>query len=727
MRYRGAQYKTLGYFFNGRNAMRTFDGALYTLCGINGPGTSFGRFTPSISSGAGGVLLGRYRYFVQPCNSKHFNPRGRPVVGIPSRISPEYNAVNATVTVQNIPSTHADPQVDYWLIYRSKAGTFNDGSAPEGQDFYYVDRVPMGTTSYNDNTPDANLPQQDTLRFNQNIPMTFKQGVIFGDRMFGFGFDPIATGTVSKATNTITFKSRTSNVNLITTSGAHGYAVGQYVTVVTGSIDLQFDGCYQVKTTPSGTTFTYDKDGADIGNTAETGTVEVLNFTSVTIPDGVVGCWFKAATDTAGNQYRIYGVNSASQVAIDRGFSGALAGAAFYIYRDAWEILISEFEDMQAWGPDGYGVVYKREVPGRDPAVCGLVWNGMLLVFSTQNIYAITGKDPDITNVQISAEPVYKGLGTVGTDAVDTVEGEIYFLDRQGPAVLAGGAAPQLMGKNLLTDWITNLNATDLGLAVVGCDGRYVYFSVPKTTGDSENGKSFRYDRYLDAWNEERFMHPSGYVHDDGDNGTPGLFFMQGGSLFQPNSGTTDVVAQVYSGAATSGDTLSLADTGAVFPTASGGMVEAYVHLWDATGAYQGSRRIATNTGTGLTWASTGAGGGALGSPVAAGWTYKIGIIWWYWVTKKYQSPTKDKRDLNAYVLFDGYPAPGAAVTGSVTATEIIDGQQAANSQTVSNDEPQKPLDLNARNADLQLRIESQDGAVIRGVGIDSAVKAATK
>ena len=62
---------------------------------------------------------------------------------------------------------------------------------------------------------------------------------------------------------------RSSNVVTITTSGNHGYAAGQRVSIAEVS-DFTFNGSYYVETVPSSTTFTYTQEGATGSGTGGT-------------------------------------------------------------------------------------------------------------------------------------------------------------------------------------------------------------------------------------------------------------------------------------------------------------------------------------------------------------------------------------------------------------------------------------------------------------------------
>jgi hypothetical protein len=106
--------------------------------------------------------------------------------------------------------------------------------------------------------------------------------------------------TVSTITKAVSNKALTSNVATLTTSTTHGFAVGDIVVV--GSVDATFNGTYVVKAVPTTTTFTYDKENANVTSAAVSpaGTAEVTTtrrFAGVIrdASDGVVK-FFKDAT-----------------------------------------------------------------------------------------------------------------------------------------------------------------------------------------------------------------------------------------------------------------------------------------------------------------------------------------------------------------------------------------------------------------------------------------------
>jgi hypothetical protein len=118
----------------------------------------------------------------------------------------------------------------------------------------------------------ANLRPQQFLR-----SMQWEQATNTGSSTFntflgclmldGFDIDkifPTITATVSN-------KALTSNVATLTTSAAHGLAVGMEI-VVTG-VDATFNGTYTIATVPTTTTLTYAKTATDVPSAAATGTI----------------------------------------------------------------------------------------------------------------------------------------------------------------------------------------------------------------------------------------------------------------------------------------------------------------------------------------------------------------------------------------------------------------------------------------------------------------------
>ncbi len=572
-RVRGVQYKDRFYPFNGTNLMRACDGNVFTKAGIAridastaANGFNPTNLTPTATLGGTG-LTGNYRYFVTPCNSKKLNAAGRALEGLPSNISAAVTPANQTPTITNIPTTHPDSQVDSFNVYRNKSGVYDSNIPNVEQDFFLVGSVALGTGTFADKVSDDTLTGRPRLRFNQNVPASFQFGVVYNNRLYGAGFAPIFAGTVTsnKAPVSVTVAG---NVVTVTTGTAHGFFPGESVIIANVNAPNDFiNGTWTIVATPSKTTFTFALVHANTGpNALASGNIVsntfALDFAGVSLDDGVLGAWFQAAGSSV--KYRIIGVPSSTQILVapvlppgspataatnPNIFYNAdgvvLAAASYTIFRNPWEIYITEFGDLEAAGPDGEGLRYKIDVPGNQTPTGMIVFQDVLLVFTANSIYAIYGNGQTIDDIGI--RKIYSGIGAVSADTIIAVDNEVHFLSQRGPAVIAGGE-PQLYGLPLNTDWLDSLTADELALATMGSDDTFVYVSVP-VHGQVQNSKTFRYERYTQSWWEETEVCPVLYARDDLAGGTlNALVYAQDRLVCRPNTGALDLVAAALSG-----------------------------------------------------------------------------------------------------------------------------------------------------------------------------------
>lgn len=91
-------------------------------------------------------------------------------------------------------------------------------------------------------------------------------------KLFKLDDSDLSLDNVSKASRSITTVARTSNVVTITTSVAHGYSVGDSVTIAAVT-NTGLNGAFNIDSVPTTTTFTYAQTGTDIPSGADTGTV----------------------------------------------------------------------------------------------------------------------------------------------------------------------------------------------------------------------------------------------------------------------------------------------------------------------------------------------------------------------------------------------------------------------------------------------------------------------
>ncbi len=130
-------------------------------------------------------------------------------------------------------------------------------------------------------------------------------------KLFKLDTTDLSLDSVVKASRTITNVVRTTNIVTITTSAAHGYSVGDALTV-TATSSTGVNGATIVETVPTTTTFTYTKAGTDIVTTADTGTVTFLYTTPTNQRWRFTQFGNVLIAANGGNRLQGYNVNSSS-------------------------------------------------------------------------------------------------------------------------------------------------------------------------------------------------------------------------------------------------------------------------------------------------------------------------------------------------------------------------------------------------------------------------------
>lgn len=574
-RMRTLQFKNRAFAFNGRNRMRCMDGLGWTFAGIK----KTADVAPTVATNGVG-LTGDYYYYVVPANTNKLNTYGRPVEGLPLPRTAKITLANQGVRITVIPATHADSQVNFWNIYRTKADTLDTDISDDLQEFFYVGQVAIGTTTFDDTTADTSLNDAFRLRFRTNIPPTFKFGAVYGNRVFGAGFDPIKTGTVTRLKAISLVLVNGANVATIACA-ANGFTVGQSVTIsgLTGA-DAFYNGTHTITVVATdGFSFALvhalDAVHVPAGTGFADSVTPYVSFTTA-LPDGALGCWFKKDGDS--KRYRITNVNgsiatlAAVGVSTDLGFTGAagaLTAANYNVFREPSEIYCSEFEDAEAWGLDGEGYRNTFVVPGHQAVTALMPYQGVLLVFTIDAIYAISGQGQNREDYKILPDPLYRGYGAVSCDAVCMVEQECHFLSLRGPVRLTGGA-PDPYGARLNTDWLDTLTSDQLAVATMGTDDDSIFIGIPYFVlgAGTENSLVWRFDRQEQFWDYETEMCPKAFVRFDGENGDVNrLFYLQDRFICKPKSGSTGSTT----GAATDPiDLITAVTSGSVYHTQAG-------------------------------------------------------------------------------------------------------------------------------------------------------------
>ncbi len=545
------------------------------------------------------------------------------------------------------------PGADTLILYRTLQGVFGT--------FYQVAALPLtrsvtpgvtfhlGTLAdYIDSMPDDYLQAQNAMSLNCNYAPSFEIGAVYAERVFGSGFTPIGTPATAIKLNIIS---------------------GAWVTPAVVAI-------------PNGVV------GALLAVTKADGSPDASS------PYTIVGL----QTDSGGN---------VTGLQLDAAYNGG-AAANGIIYRNPWEIYVSEWCNEQAWGPDGEELRFILNVPNHQAVTALSAFDGALLVFTATAMYAITcaaGAQADFSQFSITPTPVIR-FGTFSQDSVMTMDDGCYFLSEQGPMCLRrgilasiGGASngfrtvvPPQMFEGLNTDWLDGLTAAQLAQCRVGADQRALWIAVPRVTADTEATRIFRLDKLTSSpgradlgsllqtggWWEERFAHVNWYYR---DQDSQIAYMVSGANMLRLNSGIVDGVAPAVCSTVVECDGTPFGGCDVTLINIGGGSypyVGAYAHFFSGIGnVYLGSRRITVMGYTSynsvnvtrIQW-STGAatGQGALSVPV--GTLVQIGSIPWFWLTRTFSEDCHAKTDLVYRMEFERGDA-----AAQVTVLRFIDSQ----------------------------------------------------
>jgi hypothetical protein len=127
-------------------------------------------------------------------------------------------------------------------------------------------------THYTTANLNSNLRPQQFLRSIQWKQLTNTGSSTYNEfygclMLDGYDLDKIYPTITASVSN----KALTSNVATLTTSSAHGFAVGMEITV--SGVDATFNGTYTIASVPTTTTFTYAKTASNVTSQAATGSV----------------------------------------------------------------------------------------------------------------------------------------------------------------------------------------------------------------------------------------------------------------------------------------------------------------------------------------------------------------------------------------------------------------------------------------------------------------------
>lgn len=147
---------------------------------------------------------------------------------------------------------------------------------------------------------------------------------------------------IPEAIKTVTNKQLVTNVVTLTTSVAHALTVGRWALVK--GLGSPFDGLWKIQSTPTTTTFTYNRTNADVASTAVAGTPRTVTDAAITVANPTltsataafllsdIGATV-AHANYPGGQTTITEIINPTQVNTADGASGALTGQTVTITR----------------------------------------------------------------------------------------------------------------------------------------------------------------------------------------------------------------------------------------------------------------------------------------------------------------------------------------------------------------------------------------------------------
>ena len=240
-----------------------------------------------------------------------------------------------------------------------------------------------------------NLNNVVAARTSAGVTLVFAGGAT---KLFKLDTTDLSLDSVVKASRTITNVVRTTNVVTITTSVAHGYSVGDSVTVAATST-TGVNGTFTI-TVVTSTTFSYAQTGTDITTTADTGTVTFLYTTPTNQRWRFTQFGNVLVAANGGNRLQGYNVNTSSTfqdlasdapqaryVTVVRDFvvSGYINSSTVYPNRVQWSAL----GDESSWANSATTQADFQDIPDGG-SVVGLTGGEFGLVFMDRSIHRMS-------------------------------------------------------------------------------------------------------------------------------------------------------------------------------------------------------------------------------------------------------------------------------------------------------------------------------------------------
>lgn len=256
-------------------------------------------------------------------------------------------------------------------------------------------------------------------------------------KLFKLDSGDLSLDSVVKASRTITNVVKTSQVVTITTSVAHGYSVGDSVTVAATSTTA-VNGTFTVDTVTS-TTFTYAQSGGNISTTADTGTVTFAYVTPTNQRWRFTQFGNVLIAANGGNRLQGFNLNSSSTfqdlaadapqsryVTVVRDFvvSAYVNSSTVYPYRVQWSAL----GDESSWANSATTQADFQDIPDGG-SIVGITGGEYGLVFMDRSIHRMSYVGSPLV---FQFDNISRNLGCYEHNSIVQYGGTSFFLADDG-------------------------------------------------------------------------------------------------------------------------------------------------------------------------------------------------------------------------------------------------------------------------------------------------------
>lgn len=257
-------------------------------------------------------------------------------------------------------------------------------------------------------------------------------------KLFKLDTSDLSLDSVVKASRTITNVAKTSSVVTITTSAAHGFSIGDSVTVAATSTTA-VNGTFNIDTVPTTTTFTYAQSGGNIASTADTGTVTFQYTTPTNQRWRFTQFGNVLIAANGGNRLQGYNLNSSSTfqdlaadapqsryVTVVRDFvvSGYVNSSTVYPYRVQWSAL----GDESNWANSATTQADFQDIPDGG-SIVGITGGEFGLVFMDRSIHRMTYVGSPLV---FQFDNISRNLGCYEANSIVQYGGTSFFLSDDG-------------------------------------------------------------------------------------------------------------------------------------------------------------------------------------------------------------------------------------------------------------------------------------------------------